>query len=101
MVDRGANGMRNLGGVIGTPALKEACVAPRLSGMSLLVNAALEISDAQERTCIIFGALASKQIFPASVLPLMEFPGLAGAWDTGLRFAVQRAIPAFVLTERA
>ena len=31
----------------------------------------------------------------------MKFPDPAGAWDDGLRSALQRAIPASVLTERA
>ena len=41
----------------------------------------------QERTYIAFGALAYKPIFFASILPLMEFLGLAGMW--GAAFSVK------------
>lgn len=101
MVDRGASGMRNLGGVIGTPALCEAYVANVFANATTLIRAALEMPGAQERTCVIFGALAAKPTFLVGVVPMMEYPGIAAAWDGLLRVSLQRAMPPFTLTERA
>ena len=52
--------MRNLGGVIGTPTLCEAHAANVFANATTFIHAALEMPNAHERTCIIFGALAAK-----------------------------------------
>ena len=46
MVERGASGMRNLGGVIDTPALCVAYVANVFVNATTLIHAALEMPDA-------------------------------------------------------
>ena len=101
MADHSASGMRNLGGVTGTPALCEANVANVFANAATLIHTALEMPGAEERTSVIFGASAAKPTFLVGVVPMMEYQGIAAAWDGLLRISLQRAMPPFPLTEPA
>ena len=99
MVDSGASGMRNLGGVIGTPALCEAYVTNVFTSATTLVHTAPVMPDTQECTRVIFGVFAAKPIVLAGVAPMVEYPCIAATWDGLLHVSPQRAMP--LSTDRA
>ena len=90
MVDRGASGMRDLGGAISTLALCEAYVANVLANATTLTHTALETPGAQERTCVIFGVLTTKPTSLIGVVSMIEYPGIAAAWGSLLRVSLSR-----------
>ena len=99
MVVRGQDGLRNLGGVIGDLTFKHAYVVNKFDVAILLVDRAMGLNNLQERSRVIFGALAAQLFFLAGVVPLQEYPEQILRWDIKLREALQSVIPNFLITE--
>ena len=72
MVVRGQDGLRNLGGVVGDLAYKDAYVVNKFEVAILLVDRAMGLNNLQERARVIFGALAAQLFYLEGVVPLQD-----------------------------
>lgn len=96
-VERGASGARLLSGPIGSQFWCARTLKTSSRGMSVQPHTALVMLSAQARAWVVFGSVASRPFFLASLVPLLGIcPEVVDAWDAKLREVLQSCVWATV-----
>ena len=99
-VERGAIGFRLLGVPIGTLLFVRAFCGSIFQRATVQIETALCMASAQERARVVFGAVAHRVTYLASLVPLLHVaPDLVYEWDASLRRVLQSCIQGVALTE--